>query len=132
MYLLSSYDIPVIRAVYAAVLREIELGRKTWADDFQYVESVVLAKFKPKLKPSFSTSTSENKNKVSSLQEDGSESIWFCSKFQRNKCPHKSAHSVVLKGKMRLAKHICASCWQLDRKQLNHPECSSACPHTSA
>jgi hypothetical protein len=59
-------------------------------------------------------------------------SVWFCSKFQRNKCSLKSAHVVTSKGgKTRFAKHICATCWDLDKKELPHPECSSACPHAN-
>jgi hypothetical protein len=41
MYLNSSYDYAAIKAVYAAILREIELGHCNWSDDFQYVESAV-------------------------------------------------------------------------------------------
>lgn len=44
MYLNSAYDYTAIKAVYAAILREIELGHSTWSDDFQYVESTVLAR----------------------------------------------------------------------------------------
>ena len=39
---------------------------------------------------------------------------------------------MVVKGKQRMAAHICATCWQKDQKRLEHPECSSSCPHTSA
>ena len=52
MYLVSSYDFSVVRSLYAAVLREIELGRKHWSDDFQYVESAVLSRHKPRVKSS--------------------------------------------------------------------------------
>ena len=63
--------------------------------------------------------------------EDKEERVWFCSAYQRNKCNHKSNHMQVVKGKMRLASHICASCWIKDKKKLDHPECSTACPHLS-
>ena len=58
--------------------------------------------------------------------------VWFCSDYNRNKCKHKSNHLKVLKGRKRLLMHICATCWQTDKKKLDHPECSSACPHQSA
>ena len=31
-----------------------------------------------------------------------------------------------------MATYIYATCWQKDKKKLEHPECSSACPHVSA
>lgn len=133
MYLCSSYDFTVARALYAAVLREIELGHKDWGDDFHYVESAVLARHRQKVRSNFgSSSDQKTKSYHYSSAEDSSEKIWFCALFQRNKCQHKSAHTLVVKGKMRFAKHVCATCWQKDGKQLPHPECSSACPHASA
>ena len=64
-------------------------------------------------------------------EEVGSEDkAWFCSLYQRNKCANKSSHSSVVKGKMRWAQHICATCYQKDNSKLGHPECFSACPHT--
>jgi hypothetical protein len=50
MYLNSSYDYATIKAVYAAILREIELCHGNWSDDFQYVESAVLARHNRKAK----------------------------------------------------------------------------------
>ena len=50
--------------------------------------------------------------------------MWFCSKFQRNKCSHTSSHAVTANGgKTRFAKHICATFLQTDKKELVHPEC---------
>ena len=43
MYLSSSYEFSVIKKLYAAVLREIELGHMDWGDDFQYVENSILS-----------------------------------------------------------------------------------------
>jgi hypothetical protein len=138
MYLNSSYDFSVVKSLYAAILREIELGHSNWGDDFHYVESAVLARHKVKNfrnvdfvqlrpKPSFDL-PQENSSTVGG--EDYK--IWFCNRYQRNKCPQKSSHVIALKGgKTRFAKHICATCWQTDRKELPHPECSTACPHAS-
>jgi hypothetical protein len=51
MYLNTSFDFSVIKSLYVAVLREIELGIGNWGDDFIYVESAVLARhmFRTKL-----------------------------------------------------------------------------------
>ncbi|XP_053372608.1 uncharacterized G-patch domain protein DDB_G0278987-like isoform X2 [Mercenaria mercenaria] len=130
MYLNSVYDFSVIRTLYAAVLREVELGHKKWDSDFQYVENAVLSRYKAKVKSS--ENNSKSKSFSSQAGSNESEKLWFCSKFQRNKCSSNNSHIMAYKGKMRLAKHICATCWQTDHKELNHPECSSACPHFSA
>lgn len=53
MYLSTSYDFNTLKSYYAAVLREIELGKKSWSDDFQYIEAAILSKHVPKNKSSF-------------------------------------------------------------------------------
>ena len=134
MYLSTSYDFSTLKSYYAAVLREIELGKKSWSDDFQYIEAAILSKHTPKSKSSFQPKRSfaakyqkKNKNETN----DTEEKLWFCSQYQRNKCHSKGSHILVIKGQARHAQHICASCWQKDSKKLEHPECSSACPHYS-
>lgn len=140
MYLNSSYEFSVIKSLYAAILREIELGLGSWGDDFTYVETAVLSRYRIRtknqsepvlqLRPRYSSSQTNVFQSNFGGHDDTK--IWFCSKYQRNKCSFKSSHVVTTKnGKSRFAKHICASCWQLDKKELDHPECSSACPHTS-
>ena len=125
VYYTNMYEFKGLKAFYAAWLGEIELGKKSWSDDPQHIESAILSKYLLK-KPGFSSSSKKgilNKN-------DSSEDLtWFCSEYQRNKCKHKSGHLRVHNGKQRLASHICASCWLKDKKKLDHPECSSSCPH---
>lgn len=53
--------------------------------------------------------TAQNK-KGSQKPNQDEERIWFCSAYQRNKCPNKSNHMVVIKGTMRMTAHICATC----------------------
>ena len=50
MYLSTSYEFAVLKSYYAAVLREIELGKKSWKDDFQFIETAILSKTVPKSK----------------------------------------------------------------------------------
>lgn len=134
MYLSSSYELSTIKAYYAAVLREVELGHKTWKDDFQYVESAILNKHVPKSRSSYQNSSykkTEFKSgkRQSDKKVENEDKLWFCAAYQRNKCQHKSSHTLVLKGKMHYAHHVCATCWLKDKKKLEHPESSSACPH---
>ena len=44
------------------------------------------------------------------------EKLWFCAKFQRNKCQDKESHTIQVRGRIRFAKRFCASCWQKDRR----------------
>ena len=126
VYYSSSYEFEGLKAYYAAWLRDIELGIKKWSDDPQEIETPILTKHLLKNK---SSTFKKISNQGVSQQSDR---IWFCSLYQRNKCAHKSTHLQVVKGKQRMATHICATCWQKDKKKLEHPECSSSCPHISA
>jgi hypothetical protein len=126
MYLSSNFSFSTLKSYYAAVLREIELGNKSWDDDFSYLDTTLLIK-------GTRDNSKVNKKKNEKSNSSGSEEkLWFCSLYQRNKCSHDSHHLMVVKGKMRHAQHICATCWQKEQRKLEHPECSSACPHNGA
>ena len=126
VYYSSTYEFEGLKAYYAAWLRDIELGLRKWSDDPHEIESAILTKhlLKSKSQP-FKKGNMQGANQ-------NTDRVWFCSLYQRNKCSHKSSHLQVIKGKQRMATHICATCWQKDKKKLEHPECSSACPHVSA
>lgn len=126
VYYYSTYEFKGLKAFYAAWLREIELGKKKWSDDPQVIESAILSKHLLRSTKLRNTATRKSET------DQTNETVWFCQLFQRNKCLHKSNHTEVLKGKMRLAQHICATCWLKDRKKLGHPECSSSCPHATS
>ncbi|CAG2190957.1 unnamed protein product [Mytilus edulis] len=108
---------------YAALLRQIEIGKKTWNDDPQVLESAVLTGNILPLE--FRSSTKK------SLKNQASKSCsWFCYKYQRSKCEEKtSPHSATIRGVVRTVHHICASCLQKDGTQQSHPECSDKCPN---
>lgn len=128
MYLNTSYDFKTLKSFYAACLNEIEIGLKTWNDDFQSIESAILSKHVPKQKSQGKKSGFRNKD--DSEKKSTEENIWFCSLYQRNKCSQKISHTERKNGRMHFAQHVCATCWQKDSKKLEHPECSSACPHS--
>ena len=134
MYNSSCYEFVTLKSFYAACLREIEVGNKTWEDDFSTMEMVIMQKHVPKTKSGTQFGKKPFKfDKKSENPADGSdtkEKVWFCSYFQRNKCLHKGNHMKVVKGVHHYCQHICATCWQKDSKKLEHPECSSACPYS--
>lgn len=129
VYYSNTYDFKGLKSFYAAWLREIELGKKSWTDDSQQIESAILTKHIRPHKPQQSKKESYTDKKAKASSE---EKIWFCSAYQRNKCTFRANHMVVVKGQMRMATHICATCWQRDKNKLEHPECSSSCPYASA
>lgn len=127
VYYSSTYEFKGLKSFYAAWLREIELGKKSWSDDPQQLETAILTKYLRTTKgPSSIPKREPSKNSVDA------EKVWFCNMYQRNKCPHKNSHMIVVKGQSRLAQHICATCWLKDKAKLAHPECSSSCPHITA
>ena len=132
MYLSNSYEFTIVKSLYAAVLREVELGHLDWGEDFSYVESAVLTKNKIKSKGASDSVQFRPKPSYSLPKEISSSSaenkVWYCQKFQSNKCSQKTSHAIIVKGKSKFAKHICATCYLADKKELAHPECSTACP----
>ena len=118
MYNSSCYEFVTLKSFYAACLREIEVGNKTWEDDFSTMEMVILQKHVPKTKSGTQFGKKPFKfDKKSENPADGSdtkEKVWFCSYFQRNKCLHKGNHMKVVKGVHHYCQHICATCWQKD------------------
>ena len=50
MYNSSSYEFATLKSFYAACSREIEVGNKTWENDFSTIEMVILQKHIPKSK----------------------------------------------------------------------------------
>ena len=130
VYYYSTYEFKGLKAVYAAWLREIELVKKPWDDDSQQIENAILSKYllKGSVNAKFRSSKSGGKSSSKQVDEDRT---WFCSAYQRNKCPKKSNNSDFFNGSLRLQSHICATCWLKDKAKLEHPECSSSCPHAN-
>ena len=143
MYLNSSYDFTALKAVYYSILHEIELGHANWGQDFQDIESLVLVRHNRKIRGAKNVAMSSlgegnlrprpsfrpPGDKLGKTQ--GDEQVFYCRKFQSNKCPQKGAHLAVLNGKNRMVKHICATCLLTDHKEVDHPECDTSCPNQS-
>lgn len=132
-YYSNTYSIEGLRNYYSSCLRQIEQGHKTWAADFSNLEQPILLPHvidKPQFKKrSFNTGSFTSFNSKGKKPEETSDKVWFCSLYNRNRCNSKSDHTVVVNGSMRYALHICASCWQIDKKKQQHAECSKECPH---
>ena len=115
-YFSSMFEWKRVLQFYAAWVRRIEKGLNLWHDDSSFKTQCC----------SVNRSTKKQNKDVS--QKSGQ--VWWCAYFNNNKYSVQSAtqHKNV-QGQSRLVHHICRTCWRNDKKQLQHPENSSACPH---
>lgn len=123
-YFSTIYKWDTLLDFYAAWLRQIELGKKSWGDDTQSIEAPILSGH-------FIThDKSRTLQGKSGQRKEVKDSVLFCYKFQRNKCEfQKSPHDAILRGTIRTVHHICATCFQQTGAKLEHPECSPSCPN---
>ena len=134
-YYYDVYDWRALLDFYAAFLRRIEMGQKSWGDSPSDLEVPLLSghvRVKSKQFSASSVSNSRSRNitsRVESQKSGDSVEVFFCSPYQRNRCQQKYSHTATLAGKLRYCQHICATCWFKDGNKLVHPECSSACPN---
>lgn len=121
MYLANTYEWSALLKFYAAWVRRIEVGLTAWSDDPSEIENLMLAKYP--LKNRF-----QSKKSATYLKEQ--DQIWWCADYNKQRCSFSSStHQKSVKGHMRQVKHICGACYRADKKQLEHPESSSACPY---
>ena len=124
-YFSSTYQWASVLDFYAAWLRQIELGRKSWKDDPQVLENIILSGHT--LSKEFRLG---NFKQFGNKPQTAKDSVWFCVKYQRNKCEYtKSPHPAMIRGINRMVQHICATCLQKDNSKQEHPECSDICPN---
>lgn len=117
VYFANMYEWKRLLQYYAAWLRRIEMGLNSWSDSPSIIENAML----------FSKSVDKKQTKDYLSKSD---QVWWCADFNNNKCSFQSSsHQKSVKGHMRFVHHICSSCWKNDKKKLQHPENSAACPH---
>ena len=116
VYFASLYDWKSLLQYYAAWLRRIEMGMNSWHDEPSVIESAMLLN-KPYSRKSGTDSISK------------SDQVWWCADYNNNKCTMQAAHNKNLSGRTRFVQRICSASWKSDKKPLQHPENSAACPH---
>ena len=125
MYLSSKFTWKSILNYHGACLTELERGHLKWGDSFLSLQSTILAG---------SALLSQNGGPSGRSMSSGgsnsskSDATLFCRNYQRGNCQQSRDHYGYFYGENRLLKHICATCWQKDRKVSNHPETSDECP----
>ena len=120
---LRGYEWPLIRKMYAAILRSIETKENTWESNFDRYETILYrrAPIKREDKPG---QTSSNSKK------------WFCRDWNKGNCqkssPHKAWFGTGTNAVQRTVLHICATCYMKEKAQRDHPEGQETCPHKEA
>ena len=113
LYYANVYEWQGLLNFYAAWLRRIESGLSKWGDDPTIIEIPMLAR-----------------HVLKKSAEKTSDAIFWCPDYNNGKCSVSAkSHQRMIKNRSRTVQHICSTCWRKDRKQLSHPETSSACPH---
>ena len=130
-YHMGYYDWEVLRGVYAAIVRKIELGLYGWDSDFSRLEQMILTK--AMVKSQSDRQSSRPKSQSAQFTTAQKDRTWYCHKFQNNMCNVAGeSHPIQWRGQTITVHHICSRCWSLDKKKMPHRESDSACPHKTA
>ena len=141
------YEWSAVRDFYASVLHKIERGEISWdLLDLPALELSVMSRAsllsasRSKIGNKTNTYTGPqqqkgtnlgagNANVESKFRNGGAQAVFFCSPYQWEKCWFDGPHPGNYNGRSVTRLHICATCWQKDRKQNPHPEISTECPY---
>ena len=112
-----------IRAVYESIIKEVELGERDWIDDFSGHETVL-----PTCGPTVVNGSGGTGKERSDVKK--SVEVYWCKAFQTGTCDQTPPHMVQIKQDEPPVPvlHICASCWNTQRKRRDHPEGDPMCP----
>lgn len=123
-------DWQAVKTIYESIIEAVEMGEREWESSFDHLESLlppsvgVLDRWKPKEQEK---KEEKNKEKV----EKKSVEVFWCKDYQKGMCGESGPHMAQLKPdeKPVWVIHICATCWQKDKKKREHQEGDSECPH---
>ena len=125
---LRGYDWPVIRKMYAAIVRSIEAKEYTWSDNFDRFETILYRR--PATAP-------RSNYRAEPVRDKDQQKKWFCRDWNRQEgcskqAPHRAWFGSGSNAVPRTVQHICAACYMKERAARDHPETSEACPHKTA
>ena len=126
---LRGYEWPIIRKMYAAIVRSIESGENTWETNFDRYETILYRR--PPTRREDRSNPSQN-----TQQNNQSNKKWFCRDWNKGNCtktaPHKAWFGTGTNAVSRTVLHMCATCYMKDKTQKDHPESHESCPHKEA
>ena len=89
VYYSSVYHWKALLEFYAAFVRQIESGQRSWGDSSVDLEVPILSKH---VKQDF------NKSNNTFKKDNKYPTVWYCFLYQKNKCSMNSPHSVMIRG----------------------------------
>ena len=121
------YEWQAVLRLHAAILTEVENGMRCWGDETARLEQKILMPFAKKTVSSVKTGKGD---KPTFFKRPDEEKVWFCSAYNRNNCSYREPHLTKFNDKTYVVQHICATCYQKDKRKQFHREKSADCPHT--
>ena len=125
---LRGYDWPVIRKMYAAILRSIEAKEHAWSDNFDCFETILYGRW---------SQLNQQTPRPPRGDRDRDTKKWFCRDWNRPEgctktAPHKAWFGSGTNAVSRVVLHMCAACYMKDKAVRDHPETHQSCPHKMA
>ena len=109
--------------MYESIIKEVELGEHSWADDFSRYETML-----PSMIVQGVSLNSHTNMADTNAQNKKPYEIYWWKVFQSGNCDQISPHMAQIKPDEPafLVLHICAYCWSNNkrRKEYNEKECS--------
>lgn len=135
-----SFDWDRLLQIHAAVIRQIEIGKARWGSNFDQVERLILESTgnhkSSRSGAGVGTMSAVGGARPKASKGEGSSNAesrsWWCREYQANKCDKAAPHPKRVGGKTVMVKHFCASCFQVRKVEVGHPERSAACPYFEA
>lgn len=113
-YLHGAHQWEIIRKIYIAVVRKIELGSLHWGSCFLNDIQWILTKHTITHHP-------RTRQPAPSARPQSSVPL-YCIAFNRGKCTFKEAHYTQIRGKQEWVLHICSKCLRLSNQQNPHSQ----------
>jgi hypothetical protein len=132
LYHAGKFEWNFILDLYAAIIKAVEFGEKSWEDSFQDLEHMVLGMRPYALIRQHGDNPSKGNFGEKQQSQGQSQKVLFCAEYQKGECLEGDVHKAFLWGKQWVVRHICSKCWMSDKAMSNHRENSSCCPHLKA
>ena len=103
-----------LKALYAHIVKSIEMHDGTWASEWRGAEDIVL----------------DRRGGETNFAGRKSSNDWFCRNFNSSSgCELESPHEAVINKKKRQVKHFCARCYNKESQVKLHSQMEDICPH---
>lgn len=128
-WLCKCRDWSAVRGIYESIIEGVELGEMDWDSRIEGYESLLPPP--PSVWERFRKEKEEKVKEKDKDREGKKSDTYWCKEYQKGLCSEASPHTLQLKPDSEPVSvvHMCASCWQKDKKKRDHPEGDAGCPH---